>query len=669
MSAFHKSLLCLYAAIALVLCGCSEDLKTEINDAVLPSLAGNYSLEARLLYGELIADSAFTPQSVTLFELDSSLAVTDSLAGSISVVSASGYDSVSFSFPRRDYESPYALVSVNGYYGNDSATAPASFRLVSDISRHATLKVSLLSDLETPRVFYLCQKKLFPFAAAKQKAAKDLLLQFKINPPLQDVENRVFDDSEDIRAAFFVPYYALSLGKLDSAFVAAKNDFAEDLEMEGTWNDSLAMLRAADYFIAGNMAGVKVKTQKSCSGKYYDAIVRSVYKLSECNTKTLRTRFLDTLAASKFYGDTAICAYDSRNRADLWRLMTAQEVRLGYCGPGEAVLRTILDVDGACYTCDSLTPYWHSASRQESLNTQWGTCDKSDSGHFGVYQNTFYRCSAGRWNWEPDSLNVFFDYCTASREGETIARGNVRYTCRKAKWSLATSTEVFNYDFKRAIQTSSLESRKRDDSSDVYIYVVPYGGIHYYYTGHPDSAGSKMDSIVYDSSGAQYNVLQLGKKLWINDTIVARPSWMEGTSVDEIMLLAAVDGDSLASSFPAILPFDRGYREGYSTFDSAAAGCPSGFHVPDTTEWRAAIQSGSSAGSALSSLFPLLYIVYVKDGEQKYTEASFYWSSVALNSNAAYCVYVLAGNIASARIGKCNKKAALVQTRCVRDFL
>ena len=672
MNVFRIPFLCLYAVLSLIFCGCSDDNSgVEVKDAELPSLAGDYSLEARALRGELFADTDFVAQSVTLFELDSSLSVKDSLKGSISVVSTSNHDSVMFSFPVCDYESPYVLVSVNGYYQNGENKAPAAFRLVSDISRHWTINVSLLSDLETPRVFYLCQKKLLPFAAAKQKAAWDLFSQFEMNATLQDAESRSPDSTGVFRAAFFVPYYALSLGNLDSAFVTAKDKFADDLKTDGVWNDSLAKLRAADYFLSWKMAGVKLKSQTSCSDEYYDKFERSVHHLGECDAENLRTRFVDTITASKFYGDTVICAYDSKKRANLWRLMTAQETRLGYCGPGEAAPRTLPDSDGIYYTCDSLAPYWHLASRKESLNAQWGFCDKSDGGHFGVYRDTFYRCSAGYWFREDDSLNVFFDYCTASREGETNARGNVKYTCRNGKWTLATSAEIFRYDLNQVIRNDSLESRKRDDSSAAYVYVVPFGGVRYYYTGHPDSVGSRIDSIVYDSSGVKYKVLQLGKKLWINEPIVSGTASMKQASVDKIMLLAAVNGDALnsSSSVPALIPLNPTYLYGFSTFDGAAAVCPSGFRLPDTTEWRAAIRSGSSADSTLSGLFPSLYIGYTKSGVSKSAEVSFYWSSVALNSNAAYCVYMNSEGIASARFVKSNKNAAFVQPRCVRDFL
>lgn len=646
MNVFRIPFLCLYVALSLVFCGCSDDNSgVEVKDAELPSLVGDYSLEARTLRGELIADTDFVAESVILFELDSSLSVTDSLEGSFSAA-ASTKDSLPFSFPDRNYKSPYVLVAVNGYYRNGKTKTPSTFRLVSDISRHWFVTVSLLSDLEAPRVLYLCREKFFPFAAAKRKAAQEVLLQFEMNSTLLDVESRSLNDSAFNRAAFFVPYYALSLENRDSAFVTAKYKFADDLRTDGVWNDSLAKLRAADYFLSWKMAGVKLKSQTSCPDEYYDKFVQNVYELVECNAENQRTRFLDTLAASEFHGDTVICAYDAQKRENLWRLMTAQEIRLGYCGPGEAALRTLPDSNGIYYTCDSLAPYWHLASRKESLNAQWGVCDKSDDGHFGVYRDTFYRCSAGYWSREGDSLNVFFDYCTASREGETIARGNVKYTCRNAKWTLATSTEIFRYDLNQVIRNDSLESHKRDDSSDVYIYVIPFGGVRYYYTGRPDSAGSRIDSIVYDSSGVKYKVLQLGKKLWINEPVVSGAASMKQASVDEIMLLAAVNGDALnaSSSVPALIPLNQTYLYGFSTFDGAA-------------------------DSTLSGLLPSLYIGYTKSGVSKSAEVSFYWSSVALNSNAAYCVYMNSGGIASARFVKSNKNAAFVQPRCVRDFL
>ena len=312
MNVFRIPFLCLYVALSLVFCGCSDDNSgVEVKDAELPSLVGDYSLEARTLRGELIADTDFVAESVILFELDSSLSVTDSLEGSFSAA-ASIKDSLPFSFPDRNYKSPYVLIAVNGYYWNGKTKTPSAFRLVSDISRHWFVTVSLLSDLETPRVLYLCREKLFPFAAAKRKAAQEVLLQFEMNSALLDVESRSLNDSAFNRAAFFVPYYALSLENLDSAFVTAKDKFADDLRTDGVWNDSLAKLRAADYFLSWKMAGVKLKSLTSGPDEYYDKFVQNVYELVECNAENQRTRFLDTRAASEFHGDTVICAYDAQ---------------------------------------------------------------------------------------------------------------------------------------------------------------------------------------------------------------------------------------------------------------------------------------------------------------------------------------------------------------------
>lgn len=118
-----------------------------------------------------------------------------------------------------------------------------------------------------------------------------------------------------------------------------------------------------------------------------------------------------------------------------------------------------------------------------------------------------------------------------------------------------------------------------------------------------------------------------------------------------------------------------GGQEGYVTWDVARVSCPSGYHIPDTTEFMGEKYLEIPVDSRYMNTNPIQWTYENSSDEchEKNTfHANIFWSATEKDSDTQYCVELLSGSygkLRSKRTVECPKDLyPLVQSLCVRNL-
>ena len=162
-----------------------------------------------------------------------------------------------YKFMARDLVSQYAMVVVDGYYRNEvtgvTSDAPIRLKAITDMRKHNSVNVNILTQLEFDRVYSLVTRgdkdgKKLTVKQAKRLAQKEILKLFDIElDDDTDAEDMDVFGKTDADAALLAISVLLQgdAGAIDLSVILT--EISNALAETGEWNDSVAKARFADW--------------------------------------------------------------------------------------------------------------------------------------------------------------------------------------------------------------------------------------------------------------------------------------------------------------------------------------------------------------------------------------------------------------------------------------
>ena len=170
-----------------------------------------------------------------------------------------------YKFNARDLVSQYAMVVVDGYYRNEvtgvSSNASIRLKAITDMRKHSSVNVNILTYLEFERVYHLVTRDHKTVKAAKRQAQKEILNLFHIGLDKEtDAEDMdVFGDS-DADAALLAISILLQGNRTESELMALLSEISNAIVENGKWEgDRADTIRAqmADWVFGQNLPQIR----------------------------------------------------------------------------------------------------------------------------------------------------------------------------------------------------------------------------------------------------------------------------------------------------------------------------------------------------------------------------------------------------------------------------
>lgn len=490
---------CAVLLMAIALVGCCEDYyyenaDTDYTKVSSHDVSGAISIKDRALGGKIVIPSdkgkdIFVPEKVRLVLLDSSLAATDTLKGSIVKDDAIGYE-----FSARNYKSPYVKILVKGkwkLYGSKAVST--TFETISDISNEMNPLVDLMTHLEVPLVEALVDEG-YPFKAAKQLAMQKFSENFGlkyVNAPAESYEREFVEVG--------TMYAFLLRGRSDSEFLENIEDFRLDME-DGVLDDTLAMIDFADYAVEDWLRLDSLLRQLNPASDHWNwklagRLVERAYGLISCENDSTGKVGKVKAKGSKYKGDSLVCDVAKPGDDYFYRALTPLERELGPCGyraDGKDKFASI--GDSLFYVCnyqpiwiDELEDSgsiekWREASWGVTLNKVLGPCNKEVlkvEGSENEYRSlirkklgdTVYVCQYDYLFWKnegTDSLLYFLGDCGVKNLWSLEKLGDSsEYVCTYDSWVSANDTLKF------------LSEQRRCDKETDSLRTFSFGSTYY----------------------------------------------------------------------------------------------------------------------------------------------------------------------------------------------
>ena len=166
-----------------------------------------------------------------------------------------------YKFTARDLVSQYAMIVVEGNYRNEVTGKPSNatirLRALTDMRKHSDANINLLTHLEFDRVYYLVTREGLTVKKAKKQAQNEIFNAFHIDTAsvsgsAEDLN--VFGKS-DADAALLAISVLLQGDGNETDLSVLLTEISNDMESDGLWNDSAARVKIADWAMAVDTAG------------------------------------------------------------------------------------------------------------------------------------------------------------------------------------------------------------------------------------------------------------------------------------------------------------------------------------------------------------------------------------------------------------------------------
>ena len=156
-----------------------------------------------------------------------------------------------YKFLARDLVSQYAMVVVDGYYRNEvtgqSSNAPIRLKALTNMRKHSSVNVNILTHLEFERVYHLVTqgdsktKEKLSVKQAKRQAQKEILKQFHIElGDSTDAEDMDVFGYSDADAALLAISILLQVGHTEAEMMALLTEISNEIVETGTWEGARA---------------------------------------------------------------------------------------------------------------------------------------------------------------------------------------------------------------------------------------------------------------------------------------------------------------------------------------------------------------------------------------------------------------------------------------------
>lgn len=402
----HIVSLLVLGVIALFLAACGDDGSKTAGGT--EEDAGIIAITDKMVSGVSQKGPFANGSSVTVYELDGkTLAQTgSSFEGKIK------NDLGEFSVKVVKLASQYALLKANGFYRNEitgeKSNSQITLYALTDLSDRDEVNVNLLTHLAYERSLYLATEDSLSVVNAKKQAEGEVFKSFGIEGVADAAEDlNIFGESDQSAALLAVSI--LMQGNLKEAdFSERLNDYAQDIEADGVWDDAVTATQVADWAaeqgLGAGLVSIRgnVQAWNSLAGvpdfeKYVNNFWYQNYGLGTC---------------------------DKKREGEVKKNQNAASVRAN-----------------EYFICKSGT--WHIATTLE-FDTYKQNCDEDGKTTSGNVTKGSYLCNGKTWR-EADEVEAVLNGCIEKREAEVSPALGTHYICENRKWRIASDIEKDTY--------------------------------------------------------------------------------------------------------------------------------------------------------------------------------------------------------------------------------
>ena len=336
--------------------------------------------------------------------------------------------------------SPYALLKADGYYRNEitgeKSNGTVTLYAMTDLSNRNEVNVNLLTHLEYERSLYLVKNEKMSVAEAKKQAEKEVLESFGIKGDFENSENlNIFGD--DAGSAALLAISVLMQGDLKEAdFTERLNDYANDIEEDGKWDDKNTATLIADWAasaalwsIRQNITNWELSSAVPAFEKFIDEYWWNSYGLGICSDKREGEVLQNSNVQSRMYNNYFIC------RENAWR--KASELELDTYkwedGKEDGEIRTGQVNKEVYYVYDASKKAWNIADIMsydiyDYKNNKKIVCDEFGKiVHGAVNADAVYFCYGKEWKKFYGNESIVYGKLVDERDGQiyrTVKIGN-----------------------------------------------------------------------------------------------------------------------------------------------------------------------------------------------------------------------------------------------------
>ena len=353
-----------------------------------------------------------------------------------------------YKFNARDLVSQYAMIVVDGYYRNEvtgvSSNAPIRLKAITDMRKHNSVNVNILTHLEFERVYYLVTREQKTVKAAKSQAQKEILKIFDIElAEGADAEDMDVFGSSDADAALLAVSIMLQGDRTASELMALLSEISNAIVENGEWtgaradsikagiadwimsNDSVDKLDSIRKYVEGwHLSDEKIPAFENIVRKFASKELR--LGLCDGRDETVGTVRHVKNPKSRFYVES----YEDTTGVGNKLRLTCVDAETIRWSPSTDLEKdrfdweTPIDTSGVLLTgrVTKKNMVWDDDTLRyaDSIEVVGGKGCVSygrDSVYILEHQYSYYRCKELGWEWTLDTLNrdTLFD----ERDGKT----------------------------------------------------------------------------------------------------------------------------------------------------------------------------------------------------------------------------------------------------------
>ena len=216
-----------YTILFILLCFLCTSCTDEKNE----SQNENYDIKGKVEKGPFVKGS-----KITLQTLNSKFVFTGD-SYSATILDAEG----NFNFGSLELESPYALLTADGYYFNEIqgelSQGQISLKALVDLSDNSSVNLNVLTHLKQDRVRHLIQENQKIFKEANRQAQTEILTCFALQEYAnKDVSSFSITSGTDEAGALIIASSMLLQNKSDAEFTEYITDLSQEFKNTGTFS-------------------------------------------------------------------------------------------------------------------------------------------------------------------------------------------------------------------------------------------------------------------------------------------------------------------------------------------------------------------------------------------------------------------------------------------------
>ena len=594
------------------------------------------------------------------------------------------------------------MLEVTGYYLNENtgkkSTGEISLHTLTDLSDRKNVNINVFTELEYKRVMNLVTEKKMPFADAKKQAEKEVLTAFDVKAkegdfaPFEDLD--VFEKGKENVALHDVS--VMLQADLDASELAERlENIAADIAKDGKWDDRDSVIPASSGNLpsSSSSSSSSSETKQSSNsakdtylnpniayGEMTDSRDGHVYKTVKIGEQVWMAQNLNYEAATSYcYNDSAEYC-EKYGRLYTWAASVDKSEK--ECGLGNECNLASGNIRGICPDGWYLPSEADFETLIKAVGGEKGTGAKlkslsgwrDDDGVSGNGTDTFgfsaLPVGVGMQGFYGEGYGTQFWGSTECGSASAADKG---YSCASIM-----SLDYDDVDVSlRSYAAKDFKFSVRCIKEDGEFVPVSSSSVIPSSSGNLPSSSSvtlatpckteiedncEYGTLADSRDGQVYKTVKIGDQVWMAENL----NYENGNS-----MCYSDDSTKCGKS-------GRIY-----TWDAAKEVCPSGWHLPDTTEWVAlfsAVGTRGMAGRNLKSTtgwadngngvdaygFSVLPIAFWDDPDFiARDEYALFWSSTEVDADKAELQHFYM-SYDSVIHGSFSKKMA-VSVRCLKD--